>query len=107
MMNGISNSGQQQLNHLQNQSAHLIQTSSASCQVQRVPQQNSAHTWYTTDGRIESGNRPPSSNMLQCQKTHLNQLQHNGMNLTDLSINTRLISSNRILANATNEKILF
>ena len=79
MMNGISNSGHQQLNHLQNQSGHLIQTSSVPCQVQRVPQQNSAQAWYTADSRIESANRPPSSTMVQGQKSHFNQLQHNGM----------------------------
>ena len=89
MMNGISNSDHQKMHHLKNQPGHLIQTSSASCQVQRVPQQNSAHTWYTTDGRIESGNRPPSSTMIQGQKNHLNQLQHNGMKLKNLTTKSR------------------
>ena len=92
-MNGISNSDHQKLNHLQKQSGHLIQTSSASCQVQRVPQQNSAQAWYTSDGRIEPANRPPSSTMLQGQKNHLNQLQPNGMKLKDLTISTRLLLS--------------
>ena len=79
MMNGIPHSNHQQINHLQNQPGHLIQTSSS--QGQGVPQQSSSQAWYAAGGRVESGNQPSSSNLLQGQKNNLHQQQLNGIYL--------------------------
>ena len=71
-MNGI-NSNHQQINQLQSKSGHLINTSSASSEGQRVPQQNIVQAWYTSDGRIESGNTTSSRSIVQGQPNNMNQ----------------------------------
>ena len=76
-MNGI-NSNHQQINQLQSQPGNLIKTSSASSEGQRVPQQSIVQAWYTSDGRIESGNTTSSRSIVQGQPNNMNQHQQNG-----------------------------
>ena len=76
-MNGI-NSNHQQINQLQSQPGNLIKTSSASSEGQRVPQQNIVQAWYTSDGRIQSGNASSSRSIGQGQPNNMNQHPQNG-----------------------------